>query len=39
MFKDTEIMRIYMEEIRKGFTENSEQQNNKNEETSETRWN
>jgi hypothetical protein len=38
MFKVTEIMRIYTEEIRKGITENSEQQNNQNEETSETRW-
>jgi len=33
-----EIMRIYIEEIRKGITENSEQQNNQNEETSENKW-
>ena len=33
--KDTEIMRIYKEEIKKGITTNSEQQNNQNEETSE----
>ena len=28
ILQDTEIMRIYVEEIRKGITENSEQQNN-----------
>ena len=38
MLKDTEIMRIYIEEIRKGITENSEQQNNLNEETFENKW-
>jgi hypothetical protein len=36
--KDTEIMRIYIEEIRKGITENCEQQNNQNEETFENKW-
>lgn len=32
-------MRIYIEEIRKGITENSEQQNNQNEETCENKGN
>ena len=39
MLKDTEIMRRYIEEIRKGITENCEQQNNQNEETCENRGN
>jgi hypothetical protein len=30
-------MRIYKEEIRKGITDNNEQQNNQNEETSKTK--
>jgi len=34
--KDMKIMRIYKEEIRKEITTSSEQQNNKNKETSET---
>jgi superfamily II DNA helicase RecQ len=38
MLQDKETMRIYVEEIRKGITENSEQQNNQNEETSENKW-
>jgi len=38
VLKVMEIMRVYREEIRKGITENSEQQNNKNEETSENKW-
>jgi len=38
MLKDMEIMRLYKENIRKRITENNEQQNNRNEETSETKW-
>ena len=30
-------MRIYKEELRKGITDNNEQQNNQNEETSKTK--
>ena len=33
-----EFMRIYEEQVRKGITEKSEQQNNHNEETSGTKW-
>ena len=36
--KHMEIMRMYKEEIRKGITENNEQQNNQNEERSKTKW-
>jgi len=35
--KDMEFIRIY-EQVRMMITENSEQQNNQNEETSETKW-
>jgi hypothetical protein len=38
MLKDTDIMGIYIEQIRKGITENNELQNNQNEETRETKW-
>ena len=36
--KDMEFIRIYEEQVRKWTTDNSEQQNNQNEETSETKW-
>ena len=36
--KDTEIMRIYEGQIRKGIYENSDQQSNQNEETSHIKW-
>ena len=36
--QDTEITRIYIEKIKKGITGNSEQPNNQNEETSQTKW-
>jgi hypothetical protein len=35
---DTEIMRIYKEQIRKGITANSEQHKKQNEEISDTKW-
>jgi len=38
MLKDREIVRIYIEEIRKGIAKNSERQNNENVETSENKW-
>jgi predicted GIY-YIG superfamily endonuclease len=38
ILQDTEIMRIYKEVIRRGITENNEQQNNQHEETSATKW-
>jgi hypothetical protein len=36
--EDMEFIRIYEEQVRKGTTDNNEQQNNQNEEASETKW-